>query len=148
MDTRRFLLVFEGRTRPPSTVIPAPCTLAEWQRLPKHHIKPFSSLSKKSRMEQGEHQAAAQGCQDATGLRSPREAAGLGTPESRRVSWCLSSSNISSKASAKLMRTRAPNQNAYFENTYFSKILHFKLNQMSNCILASEYILENNILVP
>lgn len=92
-------------------------------------------------MEWGEDQASEwpSGC---LGPVSPGKAAHLWTPENRRVSWCLSSSNISSRASAKVTRTRALNQIAYFENTYFSKTLHFKLNHMSNGILASYFILE------
>ena len=51
----------------PRTVTPTLCTSAEWAEITKHPIKPFSSLSQKSRMEWGKYQVSMRACQDAAG---------------------------------------------------------------------------------
>lgn len=56
-----------GRTGPQTLSFLHHALQQNEQRLTKHHIKPLSSLSQKSRMEWGEHQALAQTCQDAAG---------------------------------------------------------------------------------
>lgn len=131
---RGFMPEFEGRTRPQVLSFLHHALQLSGQRLLNITLNHPAPFHKSHRWSEGNTRSR---CWPG----SQGKAVGLWTPESRHVSWCLNSSNISSRASAKLMRTRAPDQNAYFENTYFSKILHFKLNHMSNCILASYSIL-------
>lgn len=54
---RGIMQVFEGRIRPQVLSFLHHALQQSGQKLPKHHIKPLSSLLKKSRMEWGEHQA-------------------------------------------------------------------------------------------
>lgn len=81
------------------------------QRSPKHPIKQLHSFQESHRdgvWGTPGFSAGLLGCRRPAGPSGT--AAGLQTPESRHVCRGLSSSNIPSRAAAKLMRTRGPDQ--------------------------------------